>query len=397
VAHRRLLILILTLALGVRVGWGLILPTETASLRSLPDQLEYLQLGENLPHSKGLEFTDSRFPEPLVAYRTPGYPWLVALCGANVRLIRVLQALIDTSTVLAVYLLGRRWSSEGIALLASAFVAANPYLVYFSGLILTETLFSAMLAWGMVGLSSSGRSWWSGAVVMALAVLVRPSALVLGPLLAIPANRCVSDSYRWWVRGAARAAIAFGLTCLLLLPWGWRNHSLLGNWVWTTTNSGFTLYDGFNPKATGSSDLSMIATMPELRTMDELRRSDYLAALAWQYISDNPTRAVTLGFRKIARLWSPFPLSNEYGRGMYVVVGVLYALPLFALTLVGMWCGGLSGSAKALLLLPAVYFTLAHSVSVGSLRYRVPADVPMALVAASGATWIAGRGRQKLI
>jgi hypothetical protein len=36
-----------------------------------------------------------------------------------------------------------------------------------------------------------------------------------------------------------------------------------------------------------------------------------------------------------------------------------------------------------LLMLPAVYFTLLHALSVGSLRYRIPAEVPMAVIAAS--------------
>jgi hypothetical protein len=33
-------------------------------------------------------------------------------------------------------------------------------------------------------------------------------------------------------------------------------------------------------------------------------------------------------------------------------------------------------------MLPAIYFTAAVALSVGSLRYRLPADVPMAVVAA---------------
>jgi hypothetical protein len=42
----------------------------------------------------------------------------------------------------------------------------------------------------------------------------------------------------------------------------------------------------------------------------------------------------------------------------------------------------LPASAKVFLLAPAVYFSLSAGLSVGSLRYRVPAEVPMAVVAA---------------
>ena len=63
--------------------------------------------------------------------------------------VRLAQALLDTSTVLAIYLLARRFREERGALVAAAIVAVNPFLIYFSGLVLSETLFTAMLAWGL--------------------------------------------------------------------------------------------------------------------------------------------------------------------------------------------------------------------------------------------------------
>jgi hypothetical protein len=77
------------------------------------------------------------------------------------------------------------------------------------------------------------------------------------------------------------------------------------------------------------------------------------------------------------------PLSSEYGSRRNVIVAALYMIPLLLLVVLGLCRGPLPVSAKVLLVLPAIYFTVAHAVSVGSLRYRVPADVPMAGVAAS--------------
>jgi hypothetical protein len=39
-------------------------------------------------------------------------------------------------------------------------------------------------------------------------------------------------------------------------------------------------------------------------------------------------------------------------------------------------------SAKVFLLIPAIYFTAVHMASVGSLRYRIPVEPPMAVIAA---------------
>jgi hypothetical protein len=47
-----------------------------------------------------------------------------------------------------------------------------------------------------------------------------------------------------------------------------------------------------------------------------------------------------------------------------------------------------------LLALPAVYFTLVHAVSVGSLRYRVPVEPQLAILAAAGAAVVFGRSKR---
>jgi hypothetical protein len=70
-------------------------------------------------------------------------------------------------------------------------------------------------------------------------------------------------------------------------------------------------------------------------------------------------------------------------------------VPFYLVILVGLWLGPAPRAAKMFLAAPAVYFTMAHAVSVGSLRYRIPADVPMAvLVALAAQLWVIRRHRQ---
>jgi hypothetical protein len=180
------------------------------------------------------------------------------------------------------------------------------------------------------------------------------------------------------------------LTLAVLLPWAIRNYRVLSSWVWTATNGGITLYDGFNPDATGASDQSFVQSMPQLRGMNEVARSAYLSGLAKDFIRQQPLRAAELAAVKAGRTWSPVPLSQEYGGWKYRTVGLLYSLPLDVLVLIGLMRrtdrgAPLSRSAKAFLLIPAIYFTAVHMLSVGSLRYRIPAEAPMAVVAASAA------------
>jgi hypothetical protein len=46
---------------------------------------------------------------------------------------------------------------------------------------------------------------------------------------------------------------------------------------------------------------------------------------------------------------------------------------------------------KIFLMLPAIYLTVVHAMSVGSLRYRMPAEAPMAVLAAAGVLMSARR------
>lgn len=378
---------ILLFALLARLAWGIYLPADDTALARLPDQREYLELGRNLIGGNGLNFVDPRFADVVHAYRAPGYPLLVAACAGNVRAIRALQAVLDTSAVLATFLLARRWLDAGASLVAAGIVAVNPFLIYFAALVLSETLFVSMLVWGMAMITTPRQAsarWWLGAVMLAASVLVRPSALLLPVCLAISAaiaNRGAGPATRWAPPVGATMLLLIGT---MLLPWAYRNYRVLGTWIWTTTNTGITMYDGFNPDARGGSDQRFVASMPQLRAMTEVQRSNYLQELARQYISQNRRHSVLLGLVKIARTWSPVPLSDEYGgNARYVAAAAAYMIPFGLLCFLGLFFGSPPTAAKVFLLLPAIYFTVAHAASVGSLRYRIPADVPMAVLAAS--------------
>ena len=389
----RPLLILLTLALLVRLGWVAVQSQKREPDARLPDQFEYLQLGRHLLQDRQLSFHDPRFDQTVYAYRTPGYPAFVAMLGGNVVAVRVAQALIDTSTVLAIYLLARRWLDSRGALFAAALVAFNPFLVYFTGLILTETLFTAMLAWGIYLLSGAGRQSLFGILLLALSVHVRPSAIGLVILLAFVAGARVRLR-----TGIIQAAFATAVGCLILAPWAIRNrlHPGLRAWIWTTTNSGITSYDGFHDAATGASNQKVFLDklLPDLKAMTEVQRDDFLGREARNWMREHPGRSAKLALIKIARTWSPVPLSSDYGTRLYVVAGLIYSLPFYVLILLGFVRPPLPGSVKLLLAAGAIYFTAIHALSVGSLRYRIPAEPPMGVIAAGAFSGRAPRERK---
>src|ERR1700744_5009220 len=100
---------ILFIGLGIRVGWGLHQPSDEAAFNLLPDQREYLALGSHLLHDGSLWMADARFEQVVYAYRTPGYPLLIACCGGKPVVVRLVQCGLDASSILAIYLLPRHW------------------------------------------------------------------------------------------------------------------------------------------------------------------------------------------------------------------------------------------------------------------------------------------------
>lgn len=408
------LALLIVISLAIRLPWGMLQPTDPQILQEqLPDQWEYLTLGYNLLHEGRLAFVDPRFNDEVHAFRMPGYPAFVAALGASPRAVRFGQSLLDAAAGIGVYLLARRLVRRRqdenqppryFPLMAGMLVALNPWLIYFGGLILSETLFTVLLVWGMA-LPIVGRGrWWawvSGIGLLALSVHVRPSVILLVPVMAMGAawvNSRLGNPYQSHQpclrrQLAAAALVSTATVVLALLPWAIRNavHPQVNAWVWTTTNAGFTSYDGLHRRATGASDQSFVAQFPVLQTMTEVERSSYLGMLARRSALADPGRIARLAAVKAARTWSPIPLSDQFSQLKYILPGLAFTVPFFGLVIVGLAGSRLSRPAKLYLLLPAVYLTLIHAVSVGSARYRVPAEAPMAVIAAAGAWAIVPR------
>lgn len=373
---------ILAVALALRLGWGLTRPTDAASLALLPDQAEYVELAASLLRGDGLSLYDARFAQHDLARRMPGYPLLVAALGADARRVRLAQALLDTGTVLAVAVAAARLAGTRAALVAAALAAVNPVLIAFSGMVLSETATAAILAWGIALLAGPARHAVAGAALLALLPALRPSLLAAPLLLAACAawaRRGEPARRRWLLPAVAGAA-----TLLVLAPWAARNERALGTRVWTTTHTGISLYDGLHDGATGASDQSFVATLPDsVRALDEVERDRWFRAAAAAWATAHPLEAATLALRKAARTWSPFPLSERFGaQPAYVLAGLTYGLPVLLLAAAGL-TRGLPGAWRLALVLPAAWLTLVHAAGVGSLRYRAPVEPQIVLLAAT--------------
>lgn len=187
------------------------------------------------------------------------------LFGASHGVAHFANALVGGLLPVVTYLLGREALSEMRAKVAGALVALHPGLVLYGALLMTEPL-SALLAltafYATVRLARGAgdgdprrtlRAIAAGAVVLGLAALVRPQALLCAPFLALVVPRTTSGK---GLAGGLRArALGAALACVVallpVLPWTARNCRVMDGCALVSTNAGWNLAIGAFPRATG--------------------------------------------------------------------------------------------------------------------------------------------------
>jgi hypothetical protein len=181
----------------------------------------YLTLAENLRHGVYSMFHPLDIPDTI---KMPGYPALLYVCGGNVMLVLLLQALASAIKVPMVYQLAQRVGLHHVhALAAAAFMAVEPMDILLSGQVLTEALFTTLLLAGTL-LLLQGARWHPlllAAMFFAAASWVRPNSVWLILLAGVMGYFCVH-------RQVPKAIAFAALGLLLLLPWALRNQSTLG-------------------------------------------------------------------------------------------------------------------------------------------------------------------------
>ena len=170
-----------------------------------------------------------------------------------------------------------------------------------------------------------------------------------------------------------------------LAPWTIRNFRVIGHAIPTTLWVGPSLYDGLHPKATGDSDMEFFEKDNLLTTMTEYEMDREYRRRSWQFVREHPGRAIELGIVKITRFWKPWPNASQFRQWWLCLIVVAFFLPAIGLALVEAVRRRFDVRCLLLTAGPVIYFTVIHSVFVGSIRYRLPAEYPLLILTAAGA------------
>jgi hypothetical protein len=290
-------------------------------------------------------------------------------------------------------------------LIAFAMTAFYPFLIFYSGTLYSETLFDTFLMAGFACLY-----WWrergmridsalaATCVCFGLATLTKATLTLLPPLL-VAAMTLGGRSFGLTARTFVIAALIY---CGVLAPWWIRNYAVLGTFVPFTTSAAENLYLGNNPRNPhvgidwrSDVDLDLVARLRAIP--DELERQRAYGREATAYIAADPKAFAVRMRLKLLRFWNIVPNAAEYSGAAYRFISILSFGPVLLLAFAALLIWWRRFVDFAPIVLTIVYFTALHMVVIASLRYRLPLE-PLLIVLASGpagllARWV-GRRRE---
>jgi 4-amino-4-deoxy-L-arabinose transferase-like glycosyltransferase len=316
--------IILLIALTARLVYA-------AGIDSMPfsDMADYDKLAQSLAHGQGFTI-DGR----VTAYRPPGYPAFMALvysvAGHSPRLVRIVQALTGTGCCVLAFFIARRLLAScslppawlrAAALMTALFAALYDEWIFFTGQLLTETLFIFLLGlWLLLALR------WQEKTQAHPGSLIIPGLLAGALTLVRPvAVFAVFPAAAWMLfqkhrsglsrkRIASQAGVFFAAWALLCLPWMIRNAVHFGPLAGLSTNTGVNFYIGHNPHfgywSTGEKQ-----RIREMTQLNESEESRLFLKTGLSYAFKHPGATLQRTALKAIYLflepWRPWPQSTQ--------------------------------------------------------------------------------------
>jgi len=267
----------------------------------------------------------------MIGGRSVWHPWChypvgySAYLGAFYRVFGADQRVADavnvvTGALLAPvsFALARHGLSFRRAVVAGALVALSPGLVVYAALSMTEPLAALLSLVAFLAAVGLRRPWVGvvvGALVLGVAALVRPQALMCAPFLGLvlARGRPRGPLLPKLRAGALGAIVACAVALVPVLPWTERNCRVMDGCALVSTNAGWNLAIGAFPRATGRFET--------LRSSDgcrevtgQVQQDRCWLAYGIEHIRRDPVRWLSLVPKKLAYTFDHESFPVEYLR-----------------------------------------------------------------------------------
>jgi 4-amino-4-deoxy-L-arabinose transferase-like glycosyltransferase len=375
---RTSLVFIFLLSLGLGTAYSALNPDSILPRR---DALIYDTIGWNLAQGKGFSVTDGT----PTALRGPIYPGFLAgvylFAGHNYQAVRIAQVFIHAVNALLIFAVGMNTFDPKTAVLGAFLYTIYPAFTFYTGLILTEIVFTALLLVSVLFLTYAVRYEslvWAGisGLFLGLATLCKPTTL-LYPVWLMLIFFVIRKERAKLIRLSVVLALAMGL---VVLPWTLRNLVLFDRVMPVSVYSGYNLLLGSLPPDTSFDRVSFAEdylTNPVEKDREALSQGiSNIVANPQGYISQVPRKAVYFLLPEGMSVLG----SSKTAQGLVLI---LFQLVILVLALAG-WIINRFSLSSLILASLIIYFIGMHVVFISTPRFNLPIMPYVLLFSAAG-------------
>ena len=341
------------------------------------------------------------------AYRPPGYPVFLLLCGRNSTVLRIVQSLLGAFTALLAYLAGKKTIGRKGGLLAAALTAIYPLYVYaavtyYPTVLLTLFLCAIFILLVEGKRQKSIKKLFTAGILSGFAILTKgsflPAMLLAAVWLAAEKREGENSGGGPPLRLRLRDTMVFIIPVLIIIGlWGLRNYRALESFRPLSTNSGYNFWLGSYPGVeadTGNRKL------PGQREEELSIRKSYYGEVeldraflrkGLEHVREDPGRFAALAVSKALNFWRFYP--SPMTRELKLWEKAASALSYGAVLILGLYflLTRLRSSPEArLILLIFIGHTAVHALFISKVRLRLPLDSLLIICAAGGVRELAG-------
>lgn len=368
-------------ALALRLAYVLHSGQENLS----PDSYSWMQIASSIADGKG--FGGS--------WRPPGFAFFMAgiffLAGKSVLAVQAANCLLGSLTVLFTVFTAARLFGRATGLLSGALVCFYPYLLAYTRDPISETFLTFMLSAAILRIviaaqQPSTRNYALAGALIGLTGLTKSTTL---PFFLLACG------WLWWQTGKFRAGLVTGLFVLLVIaPWSFRNSIFYGKSYVMPVSTPWQSFYGANcdealwQETAGSFDRPMDPKMTEpaipkdwlyLTSLPVPERDRICREKAAAWIKANPDKFYYLLHRRFLHFWRLYPMmAYKWQKYAAMATSGLY-IPLAAL---GFLLAYREFKKTSLFAALFASYTLVHIFFVTTMRYRVPIDPYIIILAA---------------
>ena len=356
-----------------------------------PDESRFLS--EAVKFAKTNEFWTGQnraWEMPLTAVIYGIFYKIVGTKSALIITVRIFQSLLLIFNAFLIYKISYIiFKNKIISFIAFIIMLFYPFFIYYQALLLSETIFITILLLAFYYIYK----WYENNFKLDKNFILANLFLVIGlyskATLTILPPFLMSGFYffnKFNLKKSFKIFVySFLIWGVLLSPWWIRNYMIFNKFVLFTTSSGSNLYLGNNSfNKDGGCDWSKDVDknfVIKVRKLPEIERNKVFKQKAIKFMEENPDKVLDLMWLKLKRFYNIEFNNKNLRKSKLNYISIFSYGSVFILFLISIILNIKNWQKLSAIYILFIYFTLIYTLIISSLRYRLPLEPFMILLA----------------